>query len=274
MTPRPTPALARLLLRALSVGFVWPLFVNLVFGRVAAVLGCAVGIGLLWLAARLIAEGLEQGAAAARNGGVAEVRPLKRAGIAAVGAAAAAISLGAASYAWPMALVMALLAGWGAWAVVGDDPRLDRRTIDERARRAGLRPADLASALADARAKITAIETAAAQLVNIELRARTARIVTLARRVLARIEAEPRQLERARRFLVTYLDGTRDVVASYAAQEHDLAASPLATNFRRVLGTVETVFTEQLDRLQEDRQLDLEVQIEVLETQLVHEGVH
>jgi hypothetical protein len=37
---------------------------------------------------------------------------------------------------------------------------------------------------------------------------------------------------------------------------------------------VEEVFTEQEELLRRDDQLDLEVQIEVLETQLKREGVH
>ena len=270
---RLTPTLARLCLRGLALGFVWPLLINLLFGRVDAVLGCGVGMALLWVAGRLVADGLVQEAAVAASSVAVPVRPLKRLGIGAIAAAAGALALGAAHGSFIVALIMAGLAAWGAWSVIGDDPLIDRREAEERARQAGFRPADVAATLERARAKIGAIELASAGLANRELRQRLTRIVALAQTILQRLEAEPRLLDRAQRFLVTYLDGTRDVVRSYAAQESDLAAGPLARNFRRVLGTIEQVFEEQLGRMRDDRQLDLGVQIEVLERQLVSEGV-
>jgi hypothetical protein len=91
--------------------------------------------------------------------------------------------------------------------------------------------------------------------------------------VLAQIEKDPADLRRARRFLVTYLDGTRDVVSKYKAQQSDLADSELAENFRHVLDTIERVFTEQEEVLKRNETMDLEVQIEVLRTQLEREGV-
>jgi hypothetical protein len=73
---------------------------------------------------------------------------------------------------------------------------------------------------------------------------------------------------------VTYLDGTRDVVTKYAAQQRDLKDTELAENLRRVLETIEQVFNEQEEILKKDEALDLEVKIEVLETQLKREGVN
>ena len=60
----------------------------------------------------------------------------------------------------------------------------------------------------------------------------------------------------------------------YREQQIDVAGSELADNFRHVLETVERVFIEQQDVLKKDDSLDLEVQIEVLKTQLEKEGVH
>ena len=91
--------------------------------------------------------------------------------------------------------------------------------------------------------------------------------------MLAQIEKDPSDLRRARRFLVTYLDGTRDVVRKYQEQQQDLADTELAESFRHVLDTVERVFAEQEDVLKRNETMDLEVQIEVLRTQLEREGV-
>ena len=72
---------------------------------------------------------------------------------------------------------------------------------------------------------------------------------------------------------MTYLDGTRDVVRKYQEQQRDLADTELAESFRHVLDTVERVFAEQEDVLKRNETMDLEVQIEVLRTQLEREGV-
>ena len=73
---------------------------------------------------------------------------------------------------------------------------------------------------------------------------------------------------------MTYLDGTRDVVAKYVEQQQDLADTQLSDSFRNVLVTIEQVFAEQEEVLKRDERLDLEVKLEVLETQLKREGVH
>jgi hypothetical protein len=157
----------------------------------------------------------------------------------------------------------------------------DLNGVVEAARRATTRPEsvprpapEVPPIVAEARRKIADIEAAAAGFHSRELTDRLARIVARARRVLDLIERKPGDLPRARRFLATYLDGTRDVVSRYAARQHDLAATPLAENFRRVLTTVEEVFAEQEEVLRRDEELDLEVKIEVLETQMRREGVH
>ncbi|MCL6608268.1 MAG: 5-bromo-4-chloroindolyl phosphate hydrolysis family protein, partial [Geminicoccaceae bacterium] len=118
------------------------------------------------------------------------------------------------------------------------------------------------------------IEQAAASLRSRELQERIGRIAARARAVLAELERDPKDISRARRFLVTYLDGTRDVIAKYAEQQHEVAGTALGENFRRVLDTIDKVFGEQIEVLKRDDRLDLEVQLEVLETQLRREGVH
>ena len=47
----------------------------------------------------------------------------------------------------------------------------------------------------------------------------------------------------------------------------------METNFRKVLVTIEEVFEQQRKRLLENDVMDLDVQIEVLATQLRNEGI-
>jgi hypothetical protein len=128
-------------------------------------------------------------------------------------------------------------------------------------------------AIEEAEVKLRDIEQLAGSLHNRELTDRLGRIVAQGRVVLAQIEKDPSDLRRARRFLVTYLDGTRDVVRKFKEQQKDLADTELAENFRHVLDTVERVFVEQEEVLKRNETMDLEVQIEVLRTQLEREGV-
>ena len=56
-------------------------------------------------------------------------------------------------------------------------------------------------------------------------------------------------------------------------QDQGGAEAELEDNFRRVLGTIETVIDEQKQKLAENNVNDLDVQIEVLQLQLEKEGV-
>jgi 5-bromo-4-chloroindolyl phosphate hydrolysis protein len=172
-----------------------------------------------------------------------------------------------------LAVVLAAAAALGCGLAYGLDPRQDKGLAPELARKAGLRTEQVIEAITEAEAKLREIEQTAAGLHNRELTERLARIVAQARAVLAQIEQDPADLRRARRFMVTYLDGTRDVVQKYTRQQQDLADTELQASFRHVLETVERVFGEQEEVLKRNETMDLEVQIEVLRTQLEREGV-
>ena len=96
---------------------------------------------------------------------------------------------------------------------------------------------------------------------------------TLAGDILKLLEEDPRDLRRARKFLNVYLDGAQKVTEGYAKTHARVAAPDLDDNFRRVLVTIEEVFQEQQQKLLETDITDLDVQIEVLATQLKREGV-
>ncbi len=151
----------------------------------------------------------------------------------------------------------------------GLDPRKDKAgklsigvTIEE-----------VLDALDAANGKIDAIEQARRHINNPEFNARLQRITNKAREVLDSIEEDPTRLSRARKFLKVYLDGTQRVTEGYARTHQGQPPAALETNFSRVLDSLEQTFTEQQTKLLEDEHFDLDVQIEVLETQLKREGV-
>jgi 5-bromo-4-chloroindolyl phosphate hydrolysis protein len=132
---------------------------------------------------------------------------------------------------------------------------------------------EVLDALDSANVKIDAIEQARRSIRNPEFNARLQRITDKAREVLSSIEDDPKRLSRARKFLKVYLDGTQRVTEGYARTHQDQTTAALETNFSRVLDSIEQTFSEQQTKLLENDTFDLDVQIEVLETQLKREGV-
>lgn len=151
----------------------------------------------------------------------------------------------------------------------GLDPRKDKAGNIS----IGVTVEEVLEALDAANIKIDAIDKARRNIRNPEFNARLQRITDKAREVLTSIEDDPTRLSRARKFLKVYLDGTQRVTEGYARAHQGDKPVALETNFSRVLDSIEQTFTEQQTKLLEDNHFDLDVQIEVLETQLKREGV-
>ena len=137
----------------------------------------------------------------------------------------------------------------------------------------GITTEELVELLDEAEARIVAIENASRDIPNVEFRDRLRRIAAEARQILDTIEKDPVDARRARKFLKVYLDGARQVTEGYARSHRGVEAPALEDNFRRVLGTIETVIHEQQEKLRENNLSELDVQIEVLQLQLEKEGV-
>ena len=262
------------LLRIAPIMLAVPLVWGLVSGDVGDVVALAVGLAVIYLGTFLVEAGLAKEADyKTRELAKAPRPPRKLLGAIAVGVGVLVCSLGATAAGLPLSLLLAAVAGVGCLMAYGMDPTTDKGLAPELARKAGVKTEQVIEAVTEAEGKLRDIEQLAGGLHNRELTSRLGRIVAQARAVLAQIEKDPSDLRRARRFLVTYLDGTRDVVSKYTEQQQDLAETQLAANFRHVLETIERVFTEQEQVLKRNETMDLEVQIEVLRTQLEREGV-
>lgn len=251
-----------------------PLLGNLIIGRVGDVLGIGAALVCCHAGRILVERGLQEEDEYARRAITKAPRvPRKLLGAVLVAAGAFVASLFASSAGIPLSLLYAGVGLAGCLLAYGLDPTRDKGLGPRLAAASDVRSETVLAVLAEAERKIDDIEHWAGRLHGRELTERLARIVERARAILREIEKSPGDIRRARRFLVTYLDGTRDVVRKYAAQQHDLADTPLAGNFRHVLETVENVFAEQHEVLRRNETLDLEVQIDVLLTQLKREGV-
>ncbi len=259
----------------------WPLFVlplpaaaaalvALVRGQLGPLLGDVIGYGLLLGGALLIRSALDRDDELASSGsGLWRRWPLKTTG-------AGLIALGSGVTAWlgaghhpAIGAGFALVTLLGVHLVYGLDLRL-RPPLGRRPPRLGA-PGE--ESLRRAAHAITAIEQARRDIRQPELDTRLAAIAALARQILQRVQDDPRDLWRARRFLNVYLDGVQRVVEGYAKTHGQVAAPQLDQSFRHALETVEAAFREQHQVLLERDVEDLDVQIEVLTRQLEREGI-
>lgn len=138
----------------------------------------------------------------------------------------------------------------------------------------GVSAEEVFEALEAANIKINAIESARTEISNVAFDQHLDRIINKARNIITLIENNPSDLPRARKFLKVYLDGTQRVTESYAKTHRNNATTvELDGNFSNVLNSIESTFDEQQEKLKKQDQFDLDVNIEVLETQLKREGI-
>lgn len=169
----------------------------------------------------------------------------------------------------PVAILFAGGALLGMYLSYGFDPRHEKKIAGMH----GYSGGEIFQTLEDSARIIRSIERANDSIRNSELNQRIERICEIADSILAEIEADPRDIRRARKFLNVYLDGARQVTEGYARTHQHSQSGELEQNFRNVLVTIESVFQEQKQKLLEDDVFDLDVQIEVLNTQLKREGI-
>jgi len=172
-------------------------------------------------------------------------------------------------YSLIVSLLFAGLVFLGCWLYYEFDPTLDDSNIVA----VGITTEELIELLDEAEGRISAIETAGQKINNTEFRDRLRRIVREARAILVTIEEDPVDARRARKFLKVYLEGAQQVTEGYVRMHRHGDTPVLEDNFRRVLTTIETVISEQQEKLQENDVTDLDVKIEVLQMQLENEGV-
>lgn len=125
------------------------------------------------------------------------------------------------------------------------------------------------------RAEVTVSELldAARRINDRPLEARIERLAGTVREVFRTVEADPRDLSRARKFMTVYLKGARDATAKFAdlyAQRRDPS---VRADYEALLSDLETSFATHKEDLLLDDRTALDVEIEVLRERLQREGV-
>lgn len=211
---------------------------NLFAMRQQALVGCLLGIGLPFIAARIMKR--------ARRGDA------KRAAVLMGVAAGLATGLGAGA-----GPIIGLLFALGAWG----GTRLLYAEIPEAAPPAPPPPPP-SGPLADARLRLAGIETIAA-------RGNEPRLIPVAQaigQVLDDLEERPEGIARARRFLVVHLDGLERIASRLEAG----ATPPPALG--TLLHDLETAARRLRDDLRAEESAALDIQVKVLAERLREEG--
>lgn len=137
----------------------------------------------------------------------------------------------------------------------------------------GVTPQMVVEAINEAEEKIAGMERAGAQIKDRPLRDRINRVTKRARDILARIEQDPSDLRRSKRFLVVYLDSALEATQKYARSQNDLGSENTTyIKFRSLLDDMERAFDHQHEKLLKNDRIDLDVEIEVLADQLKAES--
>lgn len=102
---------------------------------------------------------------------------------------------------------------------------------------------------------------------------RVDRFARAARKLFREVEADPRDLTAARRYLSVYMQGARDATAKFAAHYGKTGDEGARADWEALMDDLEAGFAARTERLMiEDRQ-GLDVEIEVLRERLEREGV-
>lgn len=258
-----------LLLYFLPLALIPATFIALGKGHLLGVLVNAIGFALYMLAAWCVRKGLQAEHIYNKSRIARPPQPLKM-----IAAIITALTTG--MIAWlgagrplPVALLFAVGAFLGMYLSYGFDPRKEKNIVAAH----GYSRDEILQTLEDSSRIIRGIEQANDRIRNAELNQRIERICEIADSILAEIEADPRDIRRARKFLNVYLEGARQVTEGYARTHPQTQSGELEQNFRNVLETIESVFQEQHQKLLEEDVFDLDVKIEVLATQLKREGI-
>jgi len=126
-----------------------------------------------------------------------------------------------------------------------------------------------ADVIVQARDQVDAIRSTAAGIGKRAIQDKVVALCATADEILAELATRPRKVESARGFLTYYLDAAQRIVEGYARLAARPSASPeikrALARAEESLDSVQTAFDGQLANVLEDRVLDLESEIELLE---------
>ena len=160
-------------------------------------------------------------------------------------------------------LFTAILGGFGLHAYYGSDPKTNKIPKDS-----GVNYEKLIQSLNEAQEKLQTIKKSSENIEDLELNSAIHKATKRAEDILNTIEEDPKDIRIARKFMVVYLDGIKDVIQKYESIDKDLLDKSYKDRLIELLHQAANKFDSELDRLKSNEVFDLDVQIDALKQQL------
>lgn len=129
----------------------------------------------------------------------------------------------------------------------------------------------------EARGRLDQLQLANDAIEDTEISRKLARMVKAGNEILYALERNPTQVSAVRRFMNYYLPTADKLMQSYRMM---MASDNAGENIRQAMESVENslgmiadAFEKQMDKLYSDQKLDIETDIEVLETMMAGDGL-
>lgn len=185
-----------------------------------------------------------------------------------LGAGATALGLALAGLPDPVAAAIFAIVGAALHvASFGTDPWRDKVAGGAEAAQ-GSRAA---RAVEEAEATLNEMRDAAVRTRDAGLEARVSGFAKTARGMFRRVEADPRDLGQARRWLGVYLAGARDAAVKYADLVERGGAPEARADFLGFLDELEQGYATRTERMLLDDRSDLDIEIDVLRERVARE---
>jgi len=159
-------------------------------------------------------------------------------------------------------IALTTLAVVGSVLFYGADPNTDKLPQKD-----GVNYNKLLKDLNEAQEKIDFIKKQNENIEDIELKEALKKAVYRAEEILNTIKQDPKDIRVARKFMVVYLDGLKDVINQYNSIKGHLDDS-FRIRLIELLNDASIRFEKELDRLKSNEIFDLDVQIDALKEQL------
>lgn len=164
-----------------------------------------------------------------------------------------------------ISLFVGALAVAGSLLYYGNDPKIDKTNNIH-----GISAQLVIDTINEANAKIDSIEAGSKQINDSLLSANLQDAIKKARQIVAAIEKDPKDIRVSRKFLIIYVDGVKNVVESYNQLDPADINSQTRDKLHNLFTDIESKFDQELQKLKENNQFDLDIHIETLKEHIKH----
>ena len=158
-----------------------------------------------------------------------------------------------------------ILGGIGAYLYYGKDPSEDKIPKD-----ASINYQKLIKDINEAQEKLDYIDKEKEKIEDYELKQAVDSAALQAHKILDNIKEDPKDIQVARKFMVVYLDGIKDVITQYNSIDKKVLDKSYRDRLIELLLDASNRFEKELERLKSNEIFDLDVQIDALKEQLKH----